>query len=86
MRKTLLLIAIAGVTALVTGVGSNSLPLQAQAGIALTGRVTSAEAGPMEGVGRHRLGGGSTISVSVVTNDQGRYNFPTSKLYDATTR
>ena len=64
MRKTLLLTAIAAVTALVTGVGSNSSPLQAQAGaptarivrggvetgVALTGRVTSAEAGPMEGV------------------------------------
>ena len=81
MRKALLLTAIAGVTALVTGVGSNSSPLQAQAGVALTGRVTSAEAGPMEGVVVTAWEEGSTISVSVVTDDQGRYNFPASKLY-----
>ena len=82
MRKHLWLPAIAGVTALLIGVGSNSSPLRAQVGVALTGRVTSAGEGPMEGVVVTASKEGSTISVSVVTDDTGRYNFPESKLYD----
>ncbi len=82
MRKTLWLPAIGGLAALAVGVGLTLSPLQAQSGISLTGRVTSAEEGPMEGVVVTASKEGSSISVSVVTDHTGRYNFPESKLYD----
>jgi virginiamycin B lyase len=81
MRKQLWLAACAGV-ALIICAGSSSSPLQAQAGVSLTGLVTSAEEGRMEGVVVTAWKEGSTISVSVVTDATGRYNFPESKLYE----
>jgi streptogramin lyase len=80
MRKNLLLTAVAGVAALVMYAGSDSSPLLAQPGVALTGRVVSDEEGPMEGVVVTARAEGSTISISAVTDDKGRYNFPEAKL------
>ena len=94
MRKHPWLTAIAGLAALLICAESNRSPLQAQAGVALTGRVTSAGEGatsprragamgtPMEGVVVTASKEGSTVSVSVVTDGTGRYNFPASKLYE----
>src|SRR5256885_3155235 len=80
MRKNLLLTAVAGV-AVVMYAGSDSWsPLRAQAGVALTGRVVSEDEGPMEGVVVTARKEGSTISISTVTDDKGRYNFPETKL------
>jgi hypothetical protein len=60
---------------------TSSVPLHAQVqGAALTGRVASAEEGPMEGVVVSAKKDGSTISVSVVTNAQGRFAFPAARL------
>ena len=50
----------------------------AQNAIALTGQVTSAEEGAMEGVLVNAKKG--TITISVVSDAQGRYSFPSSKL------
>src|SRR5215831_956276 len=61
-------------------VGSVPFPVGAQTSSALTGTVTSAEEGPMEGVVVSAKRDGSTISVSVVTNAQGRFAFPAEKL------
>jgi virginiamycin B lyase len=47
---------------------------------ALTGKVTSAEEGAMEGVVVSARKDGSTISVSVVSDAKGRYAFPASRL------
>jgi len=47
---------------------------------ALTGVVSSAEEGPMEGVLVSAKKTGSTITVTVVSDPQGRYRFPASKL------
>jgi hypothetical protein len=47
---------------------------------ALTGQVTSTEEGPMEGVVVSAKKDGSTISISVVTNAQGRFAFPAARL------
>ena len=47
---------------------------------ALTGVVSSAEEGPMEGVLVSAKKTGSTITVTVVSDPQGRYRFPVSKL------
>ena len=56
-------------------------PLSAQAvGIALTGIVSSAEEGPMEGVLVSAKRAGSTITVTVVSDGQGRYRFPRARL------
>src|SRR5204863_5724168 len=53
---------------------------QAQTPPALSGQVTSAEEGSMEGVVVSAKKDGSTISVSVVTNAQGRFAFPDARL------
>src|SRR5438093_107925 len=54
--------------------------VEAQALPTLTGQVTSAEEGPMEGVVISAKKDGSTISISVVTNAQGRFAFPGERL------
>src|SRR3954467_6149582 len=46
----------------------------------LSGKVTSAEEGPMEGVLVSAKRAGSTITVTVATDAQGRYAFPAAKL------
>lgn len=48
--------------------------------IALSGRVTSVEEGPMEGVLISAKKAGSAITTTVVSDEQGRYRFPASKL------
>ena len=47
---------------------------------ALTGQVSSAEEGNMEGVVVSAKKDGTTITVSVVTNDKGQYSFPAARL------
>ncbi len=54
--------------------------LAADAPAALTGQVTSAEEGTMEGVLVSAKKAGSTITITVVSDPQGRYRFPASKL------
>src|SRR5207248_7928617 len=53
---------------------------QAQTPSVLTGQVASAEEGSMEGVVVSAKKDGSTISISVITNDQGRFAFPAARL------
>ena len=48
--------------------------------IALSGRVSSAEEGQMEGVLISAKQAGSTMTITVVSDEQGRYRFPASKL------
>ncbi len=57
-----------------------SLRAQADASVALTGQVTSAEEGPMEGVLVSAKKTGSTITVTVVSDQQGRYRFPRARV------
>src|SRR5215475_9980955 len=52
----------------------------AQAPGALTGQVSSAKEGAMEGVVVSAKRTGSTITVSVVTDEKGRYSFPAERL------
>ena len=47
---------------------------------ALSGRVTSAKEGPMEGVVVSAKKLGSTVTISVATDDQGRFSFPATRL------
>src|SRR5260370_2670376 len=52
----------------------------ATAQAALSGKVTSAEGGAMEGVLVSAKKAGSTITVTGVTDERGRYSFPPAKL------
>src|ERR1700716_2617853 len=52
----------------------------AQETVALTGQVSSAEEGAMEGVVVSGKRDGSTISTSVVTAASGRFAFPAARL------
>jgi virginiamycin B lyase len=57
-----------------------SVPAFSQTGSALTGVVSSAEEGAMEGVLVSAKKAGSTITITVVSDKQGRYAFPATKL------
>ena len=52
----------------------------AQAAAALSGQVSSAEEGTMEGVLVSAKKEGSTITVTVVSDDKGHYSFPADRL------
>lgn len=55
-------------------------PAQAQSAVALAGKVTSAAEPVMEGVAVSAKKDGSTITVSVITDDKGQYSFPAARL------
>jgi virginiamycin B lyase len=55
-------------------------PARAQGAAVLTGHVSSAEEGPMEGVVVSAKKDGATFTVSVVTDKEGRYGFPPARL------
>src|SRR5438445_3266705 len=67
---------LAGLVLLLTQTG----PIAAQTAAALSGQISSADEGPMEGVLVSAKRAGSTITVTVVSDAQGRYSFPTAKL------
>src|SRR2546422_980941 len=51
---------------------------------ALSGRVSSAEEGAMEGVVVSAKAAGSSVTITVVSDAQGRYSFPASRLQPGT--
>jgi virginiamycin B lyase len=55
-------------------------PAQAQTAAALSGQVSSAEEGAMEGVLVSAKREGSTITTTVVSNDKGQFSFPSDRL------
>jgi streptogramin lyase len=57
-----------------------SLVAQKEHAPALTGQVTSAEEGPMEGVLVSARRAGSTVTTTVVSDGQGHYEFPRARL------
>src|SRR5262245_3193550 len=57
-----------------------TLPAQAQGPAALTGTVTSQQEGKMEGVLVSAKKAGSTITITVVSDADGRYSFPANRL------
>ena len=78
-RAILVLIAIVGATT-VLAVNSSALHAQSTTAVALTGVISSAEEGPMEGVIVSAKAADATITTSVVTDERGRYTFPASRL------
>src|SRR5262249_38778148 len=77
MRMRNALLASVCLTFILTANVASSL---AQGTAALTGQVTSKEEGPMEGVLVTAKKAGSTIAITVVSNKEGRYSFPASRL------
>jgi len=80
---------VAGLFAMAVGVGIAVVLALSPAGLAqssaaLGGRVTSAEEGPMEGVLVSAKRAASTLTVTVVSDAQGRYHFPTARLQPGT--
>jgi virginiamycin B lyase len=74
---------VARFAAVTAFVATGALGLLAQGGAALTGTVSSAQEGKMEGVlvtARHE---GANFDVTVVSDAQGRYSFPRTHLKDA---
>jgi len=78
--KRFLLIAAAVIAAVCFQTAAGPLQGQEPPQSALAGMVTSTEEGLMEGVVVSAKKDGSTISVSVVTNDRGRFAFPSARL------
>ena len=70
---------------LAAALGWLPVSLHAETPIALTGQVTSVEEGPMEGVlvsamSVGQRADGSTVTITVVSDDKGRFRFPSSKM------
>src|SRR3989454_3410446 len=80
MTRRLLLVASAGLMFVAFLAGGGVAPAAAQPSTALTGRVSSAEEGAMEGVVVSAKKAGSTVTLSVVSDERGRFAFPSSKL------
>src|SRR5256885_15209327 len=80
MTRRLLLVASAGVMWVAFLAGGGVASGAAQTSTALTGRVSSAEEGAMEGVVGSAKKAGSMVTVSVVSDERGRFAFPSSKL------
>src|SRR5256885_1381818 len=81
--RYVLLLSVVGAALALSPAGLRPLraqPAPAVAGAALTGRVSSAEEGPMEGVLVSAKKAASTITTTVVTDRDGRYRFPASRL------
>jgi len=74
--RNLLLALTAGVIV----AGLCAFAAHAQAPAALTGQVSSAAEGPMEGVVVSAKRDGSTLTISVVSDNAGKFSFPASKL------
>src|SRR5258707_8807901 len=56
------------------------VPAQAQTAAALSGQVSSAEEGAMEGVLVSARKDGSSITTTVVSNDKGQFSFPAGRI------
>jgi len=81
MRKqTFLVMAIATAAVSLFFVASDLVGAEGSAKIALAGQVGSKEEGPLEGVLVSAKKDGSTITITVVSDQQGRYSFPSAKV------
>jgi streptogramin lyase len=78
--RNALLASTAATAAVMLQLGLALSPAQAQSAVALAGKVSSAAEPVMEGVVVSAKKDGSTITVSVVTNEKGEYSFPADRL------
>jgi virginiamycin B lyase len=80
MRSRMMLVPVACAVALLSPARADDLHAQNASPVALAGQVTSVEEGPMEGVLVSAKRTASTITVTVVSDRDGRYRFPQSRL------
>jgi streptogramin lyase len=80
MKRALLLVAAAALIPGFIQARAWTLTASAEPSIALMGRVSSIAEGAMEGVLVSARKVGSTITITVVTDDRGEYRFPKAKL------
>src|SRR5437762_11650286 len=80
LKRIFLAMAIATVAVSVFFVASDYIGADSSPGIALTGQVSSEREGPMEGVLISAKKDDSTITITVVSDEKGRYGFPRSKV------
>ncbi len=80
LTKRFLLVATAGFVLLACQTARDPAPVAAETHHALTGRVSSAEEDAMEGVVVSAKKIGSSITISVVTDNHGHFTFPLAKL------
>src|SRR3989441_3169958 len=80
LKKIFLAMAVAAVAVAVFFVASDYIGADSSPGIALTGQVSSKEEGMMEGVLVSAKKDDSTITITVVSDEKGRYSFPASKV------
>ena len=80
MRKKYFLAAVVAPAIALFLVASHLIGADGSQGVALSGQVTSLEEGAMEGVLVSAKKTGSTITITVVSDQQGRYRFPSAKL------
>jgi streptogramin lyase len=80
MRIRNALLASSAATAAVLFQFGLAVPVQAQSTAALAGKVGSAAEPVMEGVVVSAKKDGSTITISVVSDDKGQYSFPAARL------
>ena len=79
-RKLVYGAILPGLVVLSFAAGLAHAAAKAASPIALTGQVSSQEEGRMEGVLVSAKKEGSTVTVSVVTDQLGRYSFPAARL------
>jgi streptogramin lyase len=80
LKKTIPAIAIAATALALFFAASNVVGAASSPGAALTGLVGSPEEARMEGVLVSAKREGSTVTITVASDAQGRYSFPSSKL------
>jgi virginiamycin B lyase len=73
-------VTIAAVAVILVSTAVDALRAQPQAAVALTGHVTSAAEGAMEGVVVSAVMTGSTVMTSVISDRDGRFRFPAANL------
>jgi len=78
--RNVLLASTAATAAILSQLGLALTFAQAESAIALTGKVGSAAEPIMEGVVVSAKKDGSTITISVVTDEKGQYRFPAARL------
>jgi hypothetical protein len=80
MRTHIYLSTIAGVALVSVILSSRVTGADGSARMALTGQVSSMEDGPMEGVLVSVRQDGSTVTVTVVSDERGRFGFPAARI------
>jgi len=79
-RATFSFILTASAAVVLFQAGSSRLRSETLASVGLTGQVSSTEEGPMEGVLVSAKKNGSSITITVASDQSGRYTFPRNRL------